>query len=125
VKPSESLCPSEIALRCDGGGPGGGCTSDKSGNSFEEVPLAVFGDLPGTTSEMSDGSRPKPLICDAGLRVGGDSAREESLLSWEDISRRLFVEARGDGIGRPSLLPDCRPNDGKVFEGDGARPNPP
>jgi hypothetical protein len=63
---------------------------------------------------------------DVGLVAVGDSAKEERRLSREGDSRKLFDEARGDGFGRPSLLAEFLPKPVKpLFEGDGARANPP
>lgn len=48
MKPSESFW---FSLRCDGGGPGGGCTSDKSGEAALGIPLEVA-DVADKLSEM-------------------------------------------------------------------------
>jgi hypothetical protein len=55
----------------------------------------------------------------------GDSANEESLLSRLGVSRRLLDEVRGEGVGRPSLLPGARPNGLNPFGGEGARTKDP
>jgi hypothetical protein len=41
-----------------------------------------------------------PLVGAVGLKLGGDSASDDSLLSREGDSRKLFDDARGDGLGR-------------------------
>jgi hypothetical protein len=130
VKPSESLRFSAAAFRCDGGGPGGGWTSDKSGNAGVVVPLGPLEDDPcGMASEMK--ADPAYALFavpfgDVGLIAVGDSASAERRLSREGSSRKLFDEARGEGFGRPSLLAEFLPNGAKpLLEGDGARLNPP
>ena len=69
-----------------------------------------------------------PLVGPVGLRFGGDYASDDSLLSREGDSLRLFDDARGDWLGRPSLLADdlsARPNGtNPPFEGEEARPKP-
>jgi hypothetical protein len=62
------------------------------------VPFATpEDDLAGTASAMKDESAVippvLPFVCEVGLRGGGDSARDESLLSREAESRRLPTEA--------------------------------
>ena len=121
MKPSESFWAS---LRCDGGGPGGGLTSDRSREGL--VPLAV----PGTSaSEICDELAVTPLVPfvgEAGLRGGGDSARDESRLSRDGDSLRFPEEARGEGLGRPSLLPELRPKGtNPPLDGEGALLKPP
>lgn len=67
-----------------------------------------------------------PLVGEVGLIFGGDSASDDSLLSRDGDSRRLFEEALGEGLGRPSLLADDRSLRPKgtnpPFDGEGARP---
>ena len=71
VKPSESVRLS-APIR-DGGGPSGGCTSERSGDATGRVPFVVW-EGPGRESEMSVGGF--TLLPDAGLL--GDSGRAES-----------------------------------------------
>jgi len=120
-----------------------GLTSDRS-ISLDAVPLtlSLAEDLGGMTSGLSRDPARKPVNsplvmsfdrrrsdCDVAVRsVGdvGDSTKDESLLSRLGVSRRLFEEARGEGVGRPSLLPGARPNGLlKPFGGDGARTKDP
>jgi hypothetical protein len=94
------------------------------------VPFVAFDDERGGTASLNDESifvlLTFPFICEVGLSDGGVSARDESLLSRVGDSRRLLDEARGEGVGRPSLLMLLLlPNGTKPLLGDGARANAP
>ena len=94
------------------------------------MPFLAFDDERAGTASLNDESifvlLTFPFVCEVGLSGGGDSARDESLLSRVGDSRKLLDEARGEGLGRPSLLVLLRlPNGTKPLLGDGARANAP
>lgn len=96
--------------------------------------------VPGSESEIRAGGLNPFVVPDIGLP--GDSGRAERRLSGAGDARRLFDEARGEGVGRsssrlPSRLLD-RPKLGRLErlgnpepepefprDGDDARLNPP
>lgn len=85
-------------------------------------------EVEGRESEIIAGiAEPCALPLVAGLVGDGDSTRDDKRLSRDRPSRKLLDDARGDGLGRPSLLAVLLPKfgrDGNGLEGDGDRAKP-